>query len=434
MSLINGSDYTSISCNDNISTIENYQELSTYNNEDIPINESIDDNEETPLRIEETPLRIEETPLRIEEPVNNKKPNKRLYWVDVLRIIACYLVILTHSCGHFLEKEKVGKRNFKILYFYNSLARPCVPLFIMISGIFFLNPKKKISYKQVFTKYVFRILKCYIFWSFYYNVIENYLIYYNSNTKIDKNAFKYMLGATITGNGHALWYLNFVIGLYISTPIFKAITEDRSLTIYAIVLFSTVTQFIPTLSNIILHYFKSKRVSDILTKYTNGLCFEVAGSYATYYLLGYLLNDVDLSKKHIYRYLFYIVGIVGSISTIILRAADNNNEKFVQFYSFNVNMATVGIFIFHKYVFSKFVDYIVKVNFIKSLISSLSECSLGIYLIHMAIFRAYAKFHIHSYDVIDPIFGVPIFSFVVLLTCYIIIYLLRKIPIFKTLT
>lgn len=195
-------------------------------------------------------------------------------------------------------------------------------------------------------------------------------------------------------------------------------------------MFSTITQFIPTLCNILIVYCKLKDFADLITKFTDEFFFEVTGSYATYYLLGYLLYTCNI-KLH-YRYFFYIATIVGSIMTVALREC-SNNVIFIEFYSFNVVMETLGGFIFFKYVVKNWIEYLLKFNFIKKLIESLSETSLGIYLIHVAILRVYSIIDLHSYF-INPIIGVPIFSFIVMLTCYIIIYILRKITIFRVIT
>lgn len=72
---------------------------------------------------------------------NVKNQRKRIYWLDALRVFACYLVIITHSTGHFINKNDINKNETLVMHIYHNLARPCVPYFIMISGVFFLNPK-----------------------------------------------------------------------------------------------------------------------------------------------------------------------------------------------------------------------------------------------------------------------------------------------------
>ena len=159
------------------------------------------------------------------------KTKKRVYWIDFLRIFASYFVILTHAClrGTY---AKFKTYNWKILASYNSVgASTSVPYFIMISGILFLNPKKKITFKMVFSKYVLRMFKAYVFWILYYALVDPIIV---NGSKVQ---FKYLLNNVINyffnSYGH-LWYLNFVFGLYIATPVFKLITPDRKVTWYYI--------------------------------------------------------------------------------------------------------------------------------------------------------------------------------------------------------
>lgn len=67
----------------------------------------------------------------------NQSPNScdsHIAWVDFLRILACFLVVLAHCCDPFVGSFD-GSFNFKSAVFWGSLVRPCVPLFAMISGV-----------------------------------------------------------------------------------------------------------------------------------------------------------------------------------------------------------------------------------------------------------------------------------------------------------
>jgi len=403
----------------------------TYPQESIDINEG---NEiENNISIEENEPMIPK-----KEKENQGKKKERVYWVDFLRVLACFLVVQTHCSIKYLNPSpKVGSFNWKVLCVYNAIARPCVPFFIMISGIFFLNPKKVITFKQIFSKYVFRIFKSFLFWSIFYNVIERFVIYYNPKYKFSKDLVVYTVRRVILGGGHALWYLNFVMGLYILTPIFKVITPNREVTWYAVIIFSIATQFIPTLCNILTEIYGLKELPSIISEYFKGLYLELAGNYATYYLLGYLLSTCEFRRK-IYRYILYLFSLIGLVGTVVLRFKSSfrtrkNNGRFVEFYSFNVVLATVGLFVFHKYEMNTVIDRLMRVKIFKTFLMSLSECSFGMYLIHMFVLRAYTKLNIHV-QTFNPVIWTPIFTAIVFFTCYIVIYLLRKISFFRTVT
>ena len=68
------------------------------------------------------------------------KEKKRYYWVDLLKILACFLVVINHTGGYLLEFA--GTSNFGTSLFYMIEFVICkigVPLFIMISGFLLLE-------------------------------------------------------------------------------------------------------------------------------------------------------------------------------------------------------------------------------------------------------------------------------------------------------
>jgi len=372
--------------------------------------------------------------ITVNEPIEKpKEKRKRIYWVDALRVFANFLVLLTHVALRF-DKSKLGSKDWYILSFYNSVSRPCVPLFVMISGILFLNPKKEVTCKTMFSKYILRIFKSYVFWTLYYNVFEENIFKYinkKGNFKITDEVITETITKSIASNHNHLWYLNFVMGLYMVTPILKKITPDRSITWYACIIFSIVTQLVPTVHVALTNLFEVKEFSIIKT-YTDGLKVEIAGSYVTYYLLGYLLNK-DFSKKR-YIYLSYFLGIIGTALTYVLKILyslklESNNFYFLDFNCIGVVLATIGTYVIFKYHLKGIIDYLVKFKLFEKILVVLSDCSFGIYLIHMSIQRISNEYiPINMYN---PIIWAPVLTIIIYIISFIIIYALRMIPIFR---
>ncbi|ORX59953.1 hypothetical protein BCR36DRAFT_342110 [Piromyces finnis] len=392
------------------------------------VNLDIIDNNELQTLIEKTTENGLETPVE-------RYVKKREYWMDALRVYANYLVVLTHTAN--TRSLKFGSKHYFISVFYNCFSRTCVPLFIMISGILFLNPKKELSCKTMFSKYIFRIFKSYLFWTVYYNVFEENIFKYIYNNK-DFHNYKKTISSTIlntlVSNHNHLWYLNFVIGLYMVTPIIKKITPDRHITWYTCILFSIISQLIPTLHTIFYDYLKIKEFK-VITNYTKSLLVEISGSYIVYYLLGYLLNK-EFSKK-IYIYLSYIIGILGTLLTFALRCGYSLYLKrtdfyFVDFHCINVVMESIGTFVFFKYPVKKYIDKLIEYKSFKKVLITLSDCSFGIYLLHYNIIRI-LKQAIPN-DTYNTLWWVPVSSFIIYFISFIIIYFIRKISLFREIT
>ena len=66
----------------------------------------------------------------------------RLAYAELLRVVAMLAVIVLHVSGGWLESLPVGTTDWHALNMWDSLCRWCVPVFVMCSGMFLLDPPK----------------------------------------------------------------------------------------------------------------------------------------------------------------------------------------------------------------------------------------------------------------------------------------------------
>ncbi|OUM62441.1 hypothetical protein PIROE2DRAFT_11291 [Piromyces sp. E2] len=364
--------------------------------------------------------------------LQQKKKTERIYWLDCLRVFASFLVVFIH-CSNMVLKPDIDYKthNGRVLIVYCALTRPCVPLFIMISGMLFLNPQKKnITVESIFKKYIPRIFKCYVFWTLYYGIFDRYIVNYEQK--------KYEFGwellidtiktCIISGSGH-LWYLNFTIGIYIVTPVYRIVVQDRKMGWYMVALCSVISYLVPTVHE----FFKIALGIDlqVFRTYVKNLVINTAGHYLGYYLMGYMVGShVFVRKKHIFY--SYIVGVTGCLLSVILRfiscySFGENAHNMSRYYNFNVAMGAYGIFVFFKYSVNRFVKPFMRIKFFRKILSTLADCSLGVYLIHLTIYHIFYCFNFHS-QLFDPLYWVPIYSVILYSVSFILVYFLRKDP------
>lgn len=55
-------------------------------------------------------------------------------WIDLLRVVACFLVVLSHCCDPFVARFDADRGAFLTGVFTGSFVRACVPLFVMMTG------------------------------------------------------------------------------------------------------------------------------------------------------------------------------------------------------------------------------------------------------------------------------------------------------------
>ena len=78
---------------------------------------------------------------------------RRVVWADLLRISACIMVVCIHTAGtyyyyyYYFEEHSTGWLTSIML---DSLGWFAVPTFIMLSGMFMLDPQRNVTLKSIY--------------------------------------------------------------------------------------------------------------------------------------------------------------------------------------------------------------------------------------------------------------------------------------------
>jgi len=279
----------------------------------------------------------------------------------------------------------------------------------MISGALLLNDHREVTYKEFLTKRINKIFIPLFGWS---------AIYYFYNVYIGNYVFSptsYIEMFSTNGISYHLWFIYMMLGLYLITPIVKIFVRNASK--------RDIRYFL-------LLWFYASVVAKLL-KYLYGFSFNIELYYVTnyvgYYLLGYYLFRYELSLM--VRRIIYVGAIAGSLGTFWLTYISTKNadgalqEFWYEYHSPNVMLATIGIFVFFKYMP---INNERKLPPIPKLIN---YTSFGIYLVHMLSMRVLStKFSLIWFDV-HPAFAIPYKVVLTLAVSIIIISIMKKIPV-----
>ena len=142
---------------------------------------------------------------------------KRYFGIDLIRVIACFLVMLIHSGEIYYINDEGGLiKDDNNIYpgVINSLSRVSVPLFVMISGYLLLPMKTDYStfLKKRFTRVSFPFIAFCIFYDIYYYIRGRYTL---------GEMFWNIPGILLnfgTAVGH-LWFMYMIMGVYLYIPI-----------------------------------------------------------------------------------------------------------------------------------------------------------------------------------------------------------------------
>ena len=155
-------------------------------------------------------------------------------WIDMLRVVACLLVVFSHCCDPFVAHFHANREMFLTGVFCGSLVRPCVPLFAMMTAVLLLPIKPGTTVNQFYSKRIGRIIKPLIFWSialplmafFYFTVASpdtaNPQLSVSDYTQSTLIGRLYTFIFNFNFDTTPLWYLYMLIGLYIIMPIISS--------------------------------------------------------------------------------------------------------------------------------------------------------------------------------------------------------------------
>ncbi len=271
---------------------------------------------------------------------------ERNHSLDLLRILACLGVIMIHTSGSPIHHHLVepGTLWFNECLVMDILCRWSVPVFAMITGFFMLDPGKEISIKNLFTKYLARIVAALVFWSFFYAITLHKPFY------------------PIGSQSDHFWYLGMLIGLYLSIPILRLIVLNK-----------TVLRFFCWCWLALMTYIflgKFFRLPFYLE-------YGVFGEYPGYCLFAYLLKT-EYADKEKSAWPIYLSGIIGLLVTVLVGLhIQSEHSPFYSYSSPNVIFTSLALFL-------AFVRNPLSLKGrMAGWIETVSRCTFGIYLIHL---------------------------------------------------
>lgn len=345
--------------------------------------------------------------------------NKRVVYLDMIRIIAIFAVMIIHVTTAFYETVPINGYEWTVFNIYESISRFCVPIFIMISGVFFLDPNREIKIERLLKHNIFRIITAFAFWSFAYacyNGVQNVL---SEQATVDRELLRTFIDDFLYGHYH-MWFLFAIVGLYIITPLLRKITEDKKTTEYFLFLsfiFCYLKYFlkvVPHLGNVIVTLYEKVDVSFVM-------------GYSGFFVLGYYLHTYELTKKA--KNILYSLGIGSVLFTIVGTSilASRCGYATQDLYAYllpTTCFESAAIFVWFKEHVSK---KICKEKTLNRLLQ-LSSLTFGMYLLHdfYNIICTHIGFTAISFQ---PLLSVPILSVVVFLCSWGTAYLISKIPI-----
>ena len=327
--------------------------------------------------------------------LSNQK-NQHIVWLDVVRFIAMFTVVCCHCTDPFNFYPGTAPNIGEIKLWgaiYGSVLRPCVPLFVMITGALLLPVRSDAS--TFYKKRIPRVFYPFLIWSVLYNLFPWITGLLGLNPQIILDFFPYageevmqqsfsvsleyilMIPFNFSILAVHMWYIYLLIGLYLYLPVFSAWVEKASERAKLMFLLAWgVTLLLPY-----YYQFVSPYLWGTCSWNSFGMLYAFAG-FNGYLLLGHYLKNLEWSLKKTLAIgipmfaVGYAVTFLGFRHiTALPEYTDEMLELFFTYCSLNVVMMTIPVFMLAKKV---------KVNSerMKKALANLTVCGFGIYMIH----------------------------------------------------
>ena len=343
------------------------------------------------------------------------KDSERKLQIDLLRILACFSVILLHSASQYWYDIPITSTRWLVCNSYDAVSRFGVPIFVMISGMLFLPREGEVNLKRLYRNNILHLAAAYLAWSVIYGLWDC-----REWMGAEGVIWKDYVSEILYSRYH-LWFVPMMIGIYMLLPVIKTFTDhaDRKCLKYFLLLFLVIK--IGTNTIVIVN------PPQVLQSVLLQLDVEMACSYVAYFVLGYYLHRYPVNEKQ--EILIYLAGGAGAVLAVVISALAswrNNGPSAAAFDSFSILTFAVSVAIF--VFFQKKIAKIQWGNLGSKVIRELSANTFGVYLLHLLVMEFLQGKGIDSMT-IDSIVGIPLLA----LGCYLIsnfvIAFLRRIPL-----
>lgn len=357
---------------------------------------------------------------------------ERIVFVDYIRAIACFLVMLVHASENFYAADSSGlagnvshlaneANRFWVAFYDGGVSRTCVPLFMVVSAFLLVPIKPGVSMGQFYRRRFLRILPPFLIFALLYCLLP--LAWGGMSWEQSLADLKLLPFNFPSMAGH-LWFMYPLISLYLIMPIVspwleRASAKEEQLFLWLFA-FSTLMPW--------LHRFVAAELW--------GECFW-NGYHMLWYCSGYLGYLVlahyirvhltwDCNKRLRIGGICFLIGATFTAWSFWWKGVPGQTietpmlEWAWEFCTPNVLCATFGAFLLFSCI-----------EHPNRLIKELARLSFGMYLVHLFFLAPIASFFVNG-DQANPLvpvyLAIPCIALLSYLCCAITVKALSYLP------
>lgn len=340
--------------------------------------------------------------------MKKEKNIKRILYIDFLRIIACFLVIVNHTNSVIFLHSTPSSCLWWLSVSTFFVSRIAVPIFLMVTGATLLNGNS--NYKTTF-KRVFRMITILLIFSF---------LYY-SRKAIRSHSFSiktFLMDIYNKPITNAYWYLYLYIGILLMIPFLQKFV--RNLQKKDFMIFFIISFLVYGIWPIIIRFYPALAFN----KNFQLPLFEIN---ICYLLLGYYISNYS-QKYKTSIFISSIIFIVCLLINVIMTYFEylNNQESYTFFSNrefFFIAIPSICVFYLCRIINWGGQNYI----------NTIGKCTLGIYLLSDYFIGVFNPIYQIMNKMMPVWLAMLFYQCMIFGTGLIITWLLKHIPVIKKL-
>lgn len=347
------------------------------------------------------------------------KLKERNLGFDLLRIIACYLVIINHTNSSvFIENFPSLSGSISLLFFL--VSKMGVPIFFMISGALLLSRDE--SYKDWLQKRVLRMGIIIIAASFFVVVMT-----YRTEIFTEFSIVAFIENLIKEPIILSYWYLYSYFTLLLILPFLRKMIRNFEnkdfllfigLGMFVTVVYPFLGLFLP------------------LPVISNYAIFPLFCGPLLYFVTGYYVTHVYCSENKFQRVKENIIGCLVFCLMLGISYFMTSNEYYSNG-SFSLNLDNA--YLLPHFLNSVICFYLIYRNmkcthvseWLQKVILIISSSTFGIYLIHFTMISYTWRINAFLENIMNDLIALLIYQVILFIICFIIVRIVKFIPLFK---
>lgn len=226
-------------------------------------------------------------------------PRTRMLYLDVLSILACFGIVVTH-CNQGVW-AMFGNPHWDIRVLLDTIFYWAVPIFFMVTGATLMDYREKYSTKEYLLKRFFKTVIPFLVWS----LIGLSIKIINGEVSMDSLSFVKVINMILNSEINMVyWFFIPLFAIYLAIPIISLIPKEKR--VVAFLAASSVSLLTYSILPLVGNAFGISQVNP-MCDFRSPIC----APYMMYALLGYALSRAEIKKPMCL--LIYSLGFLGFV-------------------------------------------------------------------------------------------------------------------------